>query len=107
MALYDELDVVKEKDRGDTVKLLHAAINGWLSSAGTDDTPLVVDGDFGGGTVCYVQGFQAMHEVTNGQSLVIDGIVGAQSWFALAEYHPDIEKPAPIPEAVATGRYPL
>ena len=103
MTQYNELDVVKKDDRGETVKLLQAAINGWLSSAGTDDNPLVVDGDFGGGTKCYVQGFQAMHEGVNGQSLVIDGVVGAQSWFALAEYHPDIEKPAFIPEAVAIG----
>src|SRR5438067_926455 len=45
--------------------------------------PLVVDGDFGNGTVGAVKLFQTRHTDNVGASLVADGQIGAMTWTAL------------------------
>jgi hypothetical protein len=54
------------------VEYLQTLLNGW-------GFPIAVDGDFGQGTLGAVTGFQGQHH------LLVDGVVGNQTWAALQE----------------------
>lgn len=64
----DEMDVLREGDRGHQVRVLQALLNTFACVC------LGVDGEFGPKTRQAVQSFQAA------QSLTVDGVVGKNTW---------------------------
>ncbi len=66
--------VLRRGSQGSAVRSLQEAINGWGGAR------LLVDGDFGAATDTAVRRFQSAH------GLVVDGVVGRQTWPVLERY---------------------
>ena len=68
--------VLRKGDRGTTVRALQRLLKDW-------QLPVTVDGVFGPQTRRAVRAFQSQHLDKHGRPLVVDGVVGALTWWSL------------------------
>lgn len=70
---YSELEVCRKGSKGDAVRTIQANVH------------VYVDGVYGDDTTAKVKEFQKSHKDADGKPLVVDGVVGAKTWWAIIE----------------------
>lgn len=76
---YDKRPTIRQGDRGEYVKMAQ----GELINTGYSCGKTGADGIFGKNTTAATKAFQRDHVDYNGKALVVDGIIGKRSWWAL------------------------
>lgn len=104
---FRQFPTIQENNNSPDVTIARRAINRWLTDNNAGDAKLSNDrSDFNSTTTCYTKAFQARHNDPGGSSLAVDGIIGANTWFALADYSNDIDNAITTESIVDRGQAP-